>query len=511
MAGKDKNSLGPDISQGLPVKDLQEDTPFGCHLGEDEIVLVKRGTTVHAVGAWCTHYHGPLAKGLVVGDTLRCPWHHACFELRSGAAHAPALNALPRWRTEIQDGTLFVREKLTPPAKPKPATTPSSVVIVGGGAAGEAAAETLRTAGYDGPVTLLSADTALPCDRPNLSKDYLAGTAPEAWIPLRGEKYFQTNKIDLRLNTQVVQLDTAGKQIQLADGSSLPYGALLLATGAAPVRLPLPGAAAPHVFYLRSLADSRAIIQAVEAGAKCAVVLGASFIGLEVAASLRTRGLEVHVVAPEAVPMARVMGEALGQFVRTLHASKGVIFHLQQTATAVTPAGITLQNGETLAADMIVIGVGVRPNLELAESAGLKLDRGVLVDEYLQTSAPDVYAAGDIARWPDPHSGQAIRVEHWAVAQRQGQAVARNMLGAQQRFTDVPFFWSQHYDATINYVGHAESWDRIETDGDPARYDFSARFIRNGKTLALASIYRDLDSLRFEAELERNAAQLGAT
>lgn len=510
MASKDKQPLGPDISAGLALSELQEDTPFGCHLGEDDIVLVKRGASIHAVGAWCTHYHGPLAKGLVVGDTLRCPWHHACFELRSGAAHAPALNALPRWRTEIKDNTVFVREKLAPLAKSEPVTRPSAIVIVGGGAAGEAAAETLRTAGYDGPITLLSADAALPCDRPNLSKDYLAGTVPEAWIPLRGEKFFQTHNIELRLNTRVTRLDTAQKQVQLADGSTLPYGALLLATGAEPVHLPLPGADAPHVFYLRSLADSRAIIQAVAGGAKRAVVLGASFIGLEVAASLRARDLEVHVVAPEAVPMARVMGDALGTFVRGLHESKGVTFHLQQTATAVTPAGITLQSGETLAADLIVIGVGVRPNLALAESAGLKLERGVLVDEYLQTSAPDVYAAGDIARWPDPHSGEAIRVEHWVVAQRQGQAVARNMLGARQPFADVPFFWSQHYDAAINYVGHAENWDRIETDGDPAHYDFSARFIKDDKTLALATIYRDLDSLRFEAELERNAARLGA-
>lgn len=508
MTGKDKQPLGPDISAGLALSELQDDTPFGCHLGEDDIVLVKRGDSIYAVGAWCTHYHGPLAKGLVVGDTLRCPWHHACFELRSGAAHAPALNALPRWRVEVEGGKVFVREKLTAPAKPVPSAKPASIVIVGGGAAGEAAAETLRNSGYDGPVTLLSADAALPCDRPNLSKDYLAGTAPEAWIPLRGEKFFQSNKIDLRLNTEVVQLDTARKQVQLANGESLDYGALLLATGAEPVRLPLPGADAPHVFYLRTLGDSRAIIQAASNGAKRAVVLGASFIGLEVAASLRARDLEVHVVAPEAVPMARVMGDALGNFVRTLHASKGVVFHLQQTATAIIPAGITLQNGETLAADLIVIGVGVRPNLALAESAGLKLDRGVLVDEYLQASAPDVYAAGDIARWPDPHSDETIRVEHWAVAQRQGQAAARNMLGAQRRFTDVPFFWSQHYDAAINYVGHAESWDRIETDGDPAKYDFSARFIKGDKTLALASIYRDLDSLKFEAELEKNAAQL---
>jgi NADPH-dependent 2,4-dienoyl-CoA reductase/sulfur reductase-like enzyme len=380
---------------------------------------------------------------------------------------------------------------------------PDSVVIVGAGAAGDSAAETLRRAGYEGSLTLYDPDPDAPYDRPNLSKDYLAGTASEDWIPLHPPEFYQEHGISLVRDRRVMAIEPKARRIRLDDGQTREYGALILATGATPVRLPAEmERGTPPVLYLRTFADSRAIIGAA-AKAKCAVILGASFIGLEVAASLRARKLEVHVVAPDAQPLERIMGPELGGFIQKLHEENGVKFHLQQKVKAISGGVVTLESGQRLEPDFVVAGIGVRPNLELAERAGLTIDRGVLVDERLQTSAPGIFAAGDIARWPDPHTGEPIRVEHWVVAQRQGQAAARSILDQDQRFNAVPFFWSQHYDVPINYVGHAERWDSIEVDGSIAARDCAVRFKRGGRTLAVATIYRDRQSLEAELAMEQ--------
>ena len=500
---------GPDLTQGVAAGDVKQGAPLLGHVGKDGVLLVDLGDGYSAVGAECAHYHGPLDQGLVVGETVRCPLHHACFSLRTGEVlAAPGLNSLPRWKVEKEGDRLFVREKLTPLTQstrkaPTGAKHPESVLIVGGGAAGEAAATTLRFNGYKGPVSILNAEPSLPPDRPNLSKDYLDGSAPVSWIPIRAESYYQKNDITLMRGVSVVSLDTAKKSLGTADGREFSYDALLLATGAEPVRLPTPGAELAHVHYIRTVADSEGIVKGIETGAKRAVVIGASFIGLEAAASLRKRGLEVHVVGPEARPLERILGPQLGDFVRALHEKKGVVFHLGKTVTQIGVAQVTLNDGSTLPTDLVVIGVGVRPVTALAEQAGLKLDRGVVVNEYLETSAPGVYAAGDIARWPDPHTGMAIRVEHWAVAQRQAQTAARNMLGHREKFTAVPFFWSQHYEVAINYVGHAEKWDVLEMDGDPTQ-DCAVSYRLGGKLLAVATISRDRRSLEVAAQMERS-------
>jgi NADPH-dependent 2,4-dienoyl-CoA reductase/sulfur reductase-like enzyme/nitrite reductase/ring-hydroxylating ferredoxin subunit len=502
----DQKPKGPDLAAGIPASALTAAAMLSGHVGDEEVLLLRRNGALYAIGAHCTHYHGPLADGLVVGNTIRCPWHHACFDLRTGEAlAAPALSPVSCWQTQERDGKIYVTGKKEEPKSKPTGNSSQHFVIVGGGAAGFAAAEMLRRRGFAGTITMLSNDNAAPVDRPNLSKDYLAGSAPEDWVPLRGEEWYTENKIDLRLNTNVTALDPKNRTLTLGDGSKLKFDKLLLATGAEPVKLNIPGADQAHVHTLRSLADSRAIIAQTK-GAKRAVVIGASFIGLETAASLRAREIEVHVVAPEKRPLERVFGPQLGDFIRTLHEEHGVNFHLENSVTAINQKNVTLKSGDTLDAHLVVIGVGVRPRLALAEQAGLKIDKGVSVDQYLQTSAPDIYAAGDIARWPDPISGANIRVEHWVVAERQGQIAALNMLGQQTPYRAVPFFWSQHYDVPINYVGHAESWDQIDIDGDVMKRDCVVRYRQSGRVLAVASIYRDLDSLKAAAEMEARAA-----
>lgn len=500
------NTPKPDLTRGIAFRDLPDGGQILGTVGEDEIIVLRRGDAVFACGAYCTHYHGALMDGLATEETLRCPLHHACFSIRTGEAlHAPALDALQCWRIERIGDTIFVREKLAQPGAPATTagagTSPRSVIIIGGGAAGLAAAEMLRREGYAGSLTLISAEDSPPCDRPNLSKDFLAGTAPEEWMALRPPEFYTQQRIELLLNTHVSSIHTERKRVKLESGRELEYDALLLATGAEPVHIEIPGAPASKVCYLRSFADSRAIV-AKAATAKSAVVVGASFIGLEVAASLRERSLEVHVVAPENVPMLRTLGAEAGRWVQTLHESHGVKFHLGKTLQRMDSRRAILSDGTSLDADFVVLGVGVRPAISLATSAGLAIDRGVLVNEYLETSAPGVYAAGDIARWPDPHSGERIRVEHWVVAERQGQVAARNILGRREKFTAVPFFWCQYYDVAIRYLGHAEQWDSIKVEGSFADRDCTVTYLRGGKRLAIATVQRDLQNLQTELAFE---------
>jgi NADPH-dependent 2,4-dienoyl-CoA reductase/sulfur reductase-like enzyme len=385
---------------------------------------------------------------------------------------------------------------------------PESIVIVGGGAAGFAAAEMLRRRGWQGRLTMLSEDADAPCDRPNLSKDYLAGTAPEGWLPLRPDAFYEDNRIDLQLRTVATQIDVAARCVTTGDGRAFPFDRLLLATGAEPVRLPISGADQAHVFTLRSLADSRAIIARAE-GATSAVVLGSGFIGLEVAAALGTRGLAVHVVSLDARPLERVLGPELGDFIRRLHEDHGESFHMGDSIASIGPQSLVLSDGTELAADLVIIGAGVRPRLALAEEAGLAIDRGILVDEYLETSQSGIFAAGDVARWPGGAGGATARVEHWVVAERQGQVAAENMLGARTPFRDVPFFWSAHHDVTIRYAGHAQSWDAIEIDGDIGARNCLVRYRKGGTTLAIASIGRDTQALE-QARMLRLADRVQA-
>ncbi len=501
----DAQISGPDLGKdGMASSELRDGAMLLGHFGGERVLLTRKGTNVQAMGAKCTHYGGPLDQGLFDGAAVHCPWHHACFRPDTGeAVHAPAIDPVQCYTVDQRGGRLFVTgTKPMSAARPVLTSPPASVMIVGGGAAGFAAAEMLRRQGYEQPVTVVSTDDDAPYDRPNISKDYLGGTAPEEWIPLRPSDWYRQRRIDLLTGRRVLRLRPDTRSVDLDDGRHLEYGALLLATGASPVKLDVPGAQLPHVLYLRTLHDSRTIIECA-ARARRAVVVGASFIGLEVAASLRARNLEVHVVAPDEIPMQRVLGAELGRFVRELHEQHGVQFHLGQTLSSIAEQSVTLKSGATIDADLVIVGIGVRPNLDLAEQAGLRVDRGVLVDEYLRTNAPGIWAGGDIARWPHRYSGTAIRVEHWVVAERHGQAAARNILGHNEPFVEAPFFWSMHYDVTINYVGYAEAWDEVKILGSIPDRDCLVAYRKNGQTLAVASINRDVDSLRLQIAMDR--------
>ncbi|MBV8761700.1 MAG: FAD-dependent oxidoreductase [Deltaproteobacteria bacterium] len=478
---------------GMEIADreLKEGVPVVGEVDGEKIVVVRAGGQVHAVGATCTHYGGPLNEGIVDGGVIRCPWHHACYDLATGKAHGPALAPIACYDVSLENGTIRVgaKKQIAAPA----ASGPARVVIVGGGAAGVACAEALRAEGYRGSITMLAAEGTDPVDRPNLSKDFLAGSAPEEWVYLRTADALASIEVDV-VREQALSIDRAGKTVRTL-GRSLPYDALVLATGAEPVKLPLPGADMAHVHVLRTLADSRAIAT----GGGPAVIIGASFIGLEAAASLKARGIDVTVVGPESVPLARVLGDEVGAFVRRVHEGKGVQFRLGRKPARITATHVVLDDGSELAAGQVVIGVGVKPRLELAEAAGLTIDRGVVVDEQLR-AADGVWAVGDIARYP--LAGEKVRVEHWQVAVRHGQAAARAILGRPAR-RDVPFFWSAHHDVTLGYVGHAEKFGAPEIHGDLDKRDAHVVYRDGGQIKAVLTLGRDTLSLQVESAMER--------
>jgi NADPH-dependent 2,4-dienoyl-CoA reductase/sulfur reductase-like enzyme/nitrite reductase/ring-hydroxylating ferredoxin subunit len=475
-------------------RELVEGAPVVGEIDGEKVVVVRSGGQVHAVSATCTHYGGPLVEGLVEGGRVHCPWHHACFDLATGKAHGPALAPIACYDVTLQNGTIRVGAKRE--ITTAPATGPARVVIVGGGAAGVACAEALRAEGYGGPIALVTSEGTDPVDRPNLSKDYLAGNAPEEWVYLRTGDALAGVGIAV-VREAAVAIDRTNKLVRTA-GRELPFDALLVATGAEPVKLPLPGAELPHVHTLRTLADSRAIA----GGGGPAVVVGSSFIGLEVAASLRARGLDVTVVGAESVPLARVLGDEVGSFIRRVHEAKGVTFRLGRKPTKITASHVVLDDGSELPARQVVLGVGVRPRLELAKAAGLTIDRGVVVDDQLR-AAPGIWAAGDIARYP--WGGERVRIEHWQVAVRHGQAVARAMLGRAER-ASVPFFWSQHHDVTLNYVGHAEWFGTPEIYGSLDRRDAHVVYRDGDAIRAVVTLGRDKLSLDVEDAMARGDA-----
>ncbi|MGN6155093.1 MAG: FAD-dependent oxidoreductase [Sphingomicrobium sp.] len=506
--GEAQAASGPDFSSGIPLGELPENGTVAGRVGDEPVLLSRFGGSLYAVGGACTHYGAHLADGVAHGTTIRCPLHHACFDLKTGQPlRAPALDPLDRWQVDVDSDRAYVSYKLKPQAEeaPEMETDVHRIVIVGGGAAGLACANQLRRLGYSGEITMLSQDRDPPCDRPNLSKDYLAGTAPEEWLPLRTDQWYSDNRIDLRLSTEVTRVDPEARTVHCASGENLPYDRLLIATGSEPNRLAVPGFDSDKVLTLRSIADARAIAERAKEGAR-AVIIGASFIAMEAAAALRARKVEVDIVSVEHVPFDRVFGIALGEHIKKIHERNGVRFHLGCVASSFDGTAITTTARERIEADFVIVGIGVQPRLHVARSAGAALDNGVVVDDSMQTTVPGIYAAGDIAAYPDPISGERMRIEHWVVAERQGEVAAANMLGQAQRFDSAPFFWSEQFGTPIRYVGHASEWDQVLVDGDIDSGSFVIRYFNHGVHRASASVGRDVDNLEDELVLEGRPA-----
>lgn len=503
--GEAKAATGPDLSAGFPLNELPQDGTFPARVGDQPILLSRIDGEWFAVSGTCTHYGALLADGLIRECEVRCPLHHACFDLKTGAVlRGPALDPLDGWKVEIEGDHIYVREKLNQRQRDTVAEV-RNIVIVGGGAAGLACANELRTLGYQGAVTILSADADPPYDRPNVSKDYLAGTAPEEWMPLRGPDWYPEQNIDLRLKTRAHRIDTTDRQIELESGERLNFDCLLLATGSEPRRLQEEGFNHKDVFVLRSLSDARAIIQRAKPGTR-AVIIGSSFIGLEASAALRKRDVDVTIVSPENAPLERVFGREMGKFIQNLHEQHGVKFHLGTVAARFDGVSVVLAKGGVLPADFVLVGVGVVPRTELAQAAGLTVDDGVWVDDHLRTSCRDVYAAGDIATYPIGPGRERVRIEHWTVALRQGRVAAANMLGLDKSFHSAPFFWTEQYGLSIRYVGHAGDWDEVKVEGKLGVEGALLRYFRAGKHLASASINRDRENLEDELQLEADYA-----
>lgn len=472
-----------------------------------EVLLARVGDRFYAVGAHCTHYGAPLAEGVLCGERIICPWHHACFNATTGEMEEPpALDALPRYDVRVEAGHVIVSlsedagDRRVARMSRRAPNDARLFVILGGGAAGYMAAQTLREDGFTGRILLISDDGHLPYDRPNLSKDYLAGNLGADALPLRSEEFFREHEIEIELNRKVARVEAANKIIRFSDGASLRYDALLVATGGEPRTLPVPGADLGNVFTLRSRDDAERIIASLGT-ARRAAVIGASFIGMETASSLAARGLSVTVVAPESVPFEHTLGAEIGALFQKLHEENGVRFRLGAKLARFEGQrrveAVILESGERIEADLVIVGAGVKPATEFLEGVEKTKDGRVVVDNRLR-AAEDLYAAGDIASFPDARTGERAHIEHWRTAMQQGRVAAHNMAGREAIYASVPFFWTQQFDLVLTYVGHATKWDEVIVQGSIEGRDFLAFYVRDGRALAVAGVNRDREMAAIE-------------
>lgn len=487
------------------VDDLQVGEMKQIKVNNHPILLARlEDNKFYATGANCTHSGAPLAKGVLSGERVVCPWHNACFNITTGdQEQPPGLDALPSFPVYIEGENVIIElpenvpsQRIHQMAKHDPSVDSRVFAIIGTGAAGNMAAETLRREGFEGQIFLITKEEKLPYDRTKLSKKYLQGDASAEDLPQRSCEFYQEYNIELRCGRAVTQVNPNLKTITFEDQSKLSYDKLLVATGGKAVQLDVPGADLDNIYTLHQLNDASQILEEIEQ-VKNAVVIGSSFIGMEAAASLTKQGIAVTVVSPDSVPFEKILGEKVGKMFQKLHEENGVSFKLgtkitQFDGVGKVKAAIT-EDGEHISTDLVIVGIGVQPITQFLE--GVKIndkDNSVIVNEYLQASE-DIYAAGDIAQFPDQPTGKMTRIEHWRLAAQHGRIAAQNMLGKQIKFAGIPFFWSGQYDLKLRYAGHAEEWDEVIIDGDLNQQEFIAFYVKENQVLAVAGCGRDRD------------------
>jgi apoptosis-inducing factor 3 len=480
------------------INDLKDGEMKSVSAGEGkEILLTKVDGNFNALGANCTHYSAPLADGVLCNGIIMCPWHHACFDAKTGnLLDPPARDSLPKYETKIvgEDVIVLVPDELEFSRIPEMVKADSSdkrnYVILGGGASGNAAAQSLREGGYTGKIKIITEENRVPYDRPNLSKDYLSGEAQPEWMPLRGEDFYKENGIEILFNTKVKEVNTSSRKI-ISEDKEINYDKILFATGGIPRRLNLPGTDLKNIFYLRSFDDSDKIIEAC-ANASKAVVIGASFIGMEVAHSLHERKLNVTVVAPEEVPFQSVFGKEIGSLVKNIHEEDGITFKLNSQVSKFEGNekvnSVVLSTGEKIECDFAVVGIGVKPATDFIKGINLEKDGSIKVDEYLQVDE-NIFAAGDIATFSYNESN--IRIEHWRLAEQMGRVAGFNMAGKKIKFNKQPYFWTVQSGLNIRYVGHAKDWDETITWGNINSKEFLAFLVKGNKVEAAVGCEKD--------------------
>ena len=489
----------------LQTRDLRNGEMKQVKAGTVDVLVACVDGEFFATGAHCPHYGAALADGLLCGHRLTCPWHKAAFDVTTGRLmDPPALDHLPYYCVRV-DGTKVVvtvpagKQEDHSSAHTKSSKSRPNFVLLGAGAAGIAAAQELRALGFDGNITLVSHERETPYDRTKLSKEFLSGNAGEEDLPSRTEDFYSTLAIE-RVTGHVTEVVAGSRNLELEDGRTLAFDSLLIATGGIPRSLEVPGAGLGNVFLLRTVADARKIQEAIRPGVRT-VVIGGSFIGLEVASCFALRKLPVMVIVPEKAPFAQNFGAEVGRAFGQWHEQHGVEFRLGMSVERISGTGVVreviLQSGERIPADVVVIGGGVRPATGMLRGFAVRDDGGLEVDEYLQ-AAQDIYAAGDIAVFPDSYSQRKLRIEHWRVAEQQGRTAAANMLGRKQPFRSVPYFWTNHFGTRFDYVGHAEEWDEVIMKGDTGKPEFIAYYVENGKITAASACGRDREIIALE-------------